>query len=131
MKKDIVDRADIKLLVNSFYDKVKQDETIGYIFKNIIGDDWSHHLPVMYQFWETVLLNKAGYTGNPIKKHIEADKKEPFRKEHYDKWLDLWRNTVDKLFEGPNAEEIKNRAFLMMNLISMKVEWARLGKSIE
>ena len=131
MRTDISTRADIELLVNSFYEKVRQDETIGYIFRNIIGDDWSHHLPVMYQFWETVLLNKPGYTGNPIRKHIEVDKKETLQKEHYDRWLQLWNETADSLFEGPNASEIKNKAFLMMNLISMKVEWARLDKSIE
>ncbi len=131
MKNDIAGRKEIELLVDTFYDKVRQDDTIGYIFKNIIGDDWSHHLPVMYQFWETVLLNKPGYSGNPIKKHIEVDKKEALQKEHYERWLQLWRDTTDSLFEGPNADEIKNKAFLMMNLISMKVEWARLDKSIE
>jgi len=130
VKKDIRDRPDLELLVNTFYGKVRQDEVIGYIFRSIIGDDWSHHLPVMYQFWETILLNKPGYSGNPVKKHIEVDKKEPLKKEHYDRWLLLWHQTVDELFEGPNAEDIKNRAFLMMNLISMKVEWARLGNSI-
>lgn len=131
MKKDILDRQDIVLLVDTFYDRVKQDETIGYIFKSIIGADWSHHLPIMYQFWETILLNKPGYNGNPIKKHIEVDKKKRLEPEHYERWLKLWRETSDELFEGPNAEDIKNRAYLMMNLIKMKVEWARLGKSIE
>jgi len=131
MKKDILDREDIVLLVDTFYDRVKQDEVIGYIFKRIIGADWSHHLPIMYQFWETILLNKPGYSGNPIKKHIEVDKQEPLQAAHYDRWLTLWRETTDELFEGPNAEDVKNRAFLMMNLIKMKVEWARLGKSIE
>ena len=131
MKNDITSRADIELLVDSFYDKVKKDDAIGYIFKNIIGDDWSHHLPIMYQFWETVILHQPGYTGNPAKKHIAIDKKETLNPEHFERWVQLWQETTDSLFEGENAEEIKKRALLMKDLIKIKVEWARSGKSIE
>ena len=127
---DIAGREDIERLVNSFYDKVKADEVIGHIFHKIIGEDWSHHLPVMYQFWETVILAKPGYTGNPVKKHIEIDKKIPLREEHYRQWLKLWSETVDAMFTGPNAREIKKRATLMMGLISMKVDWSRQDGSV-
>ncbi len=131
MKKDISGEDDIKLLVDSFYDKVKKDETIGSIFQSIIGDDWSHHLPIMYNFWGTILLHKEGYKGNVIKKHIDIDKKIALQKEHYDRWILLWSNQVDELFEGDIASEAKNRASLMIHLISMKVEWSRLDGSIQ
>ena len=131
MKKDITGRVDIELLVNSFYDKAKYDETIGFIFMNIIGEDWSHHLPVMYQFWESVLLNKPGYAGNPIKKHIDIDKQIPFEKVHFDQWLKLWNETIDSLFDGEIAAQAKNRGMLMANLISMKVEMARDSNFIQ
>lgn len=127
---DIRSREDIEMLVNSFYDKVRKDDVIGYIFQQIIGDDWSHHLPIMYSFWETVLLNKAGYSGNPVKKHIEIDKKVPLQQEHYERWLQLWHETLDNLFAGEVAETAKIRAAAMMQLIDMKVHWAREGKSI-
>lgn len=127
---DIRSREDIEMLVNSFYDKVRKDDVIGYIFQQIIGDDWSHHLPIMYSFWETVLLNKAGYSGNPVKKHIEIDKKVPLQQEHYERWLQLWHETLDNLFAGEVAETAKIRAGAMMQLIDMKVQWAREGKSI-
>lgn len=109
---------------------MKQDETIGYIFHQAIGEDWSHHLPIMYRFWGTILLHVEGYKGNVINKHIELDKKIPLEKEHFNRWLQLWEGTVDDLFAGEIANEAKNRASLMLHLISMKVEWARLGKSI-
>lgn len=127
---DIQVREDIELLVNTFYDKVKQDETIGFIFHEIIGEDWSHHLPIMYSFWETVIFHKASYTGNPVKKHIDIDTQIPLKDEHYARWVALWTETVDSLFAGTNADEIKNRAALMMNLISLKVQMARQGKTI-
>lgn len=127
---DINNRQDVEQLVNTFYDKVKADTTIGHIFQTIIGDDWSHHLPVMYSFWETVLFGKAGYVGNPIKKHIDLDKQIPLEKAHYDRWQALWNETVDTLFTGPIADDAKYKAGNMVNLISMKVVMARDGKSI-
>jgi hemoglobin len=36
MKKDIATRADIEQLIVLFYDKVKQDATIGFIFTEVI-----------------------------------------------------------------------------------------------
>jgi len=131
MKEDITGGKDIELLVNSFYEKVRSDDTLGYIFNTIIGDDWSHHLPIMYQFWGTVLFTTGGYKGNVIQKHINIDKQIPLQKEHYDQWLLLWNATVDELFEGPVAAEAKNRASLMLHLISMKVDWSRLDNSIQ
>lgn len=131
MPGDITRDEDIQLLVNSFYDKVKHDAIIGYIFNTIIGQDWRHHLPIMYQFWGTILLNKAGYKGNVIQKHVDLDKKIELQKEHYERWLSLWQETVDELYQGPGADEAKNKASMMLHLISMKVEWSRLPGSIQ
>ena len=39
--KDILERADIELLVNTFYDKVKVDEKIGPFFNNVAKIDWN------------------------------------------------------------------------------------------
>lgn len=130
MKQDISNREDIELLVNTFYDKVKADDTIGYIFHNIIGPDWSHHLPIMYQFWETVLLGKAGYVGNPVMKHIDLDKKMPLQDSHYKTWEGLWMATVNDLYSGPVADDAKYKASNMVNLIRMKVIMARDNKTI-
>lgn len=128
---DIANERDIELLVNTFYEQVRKDDVIGFIFNTIIGEDWSKHLPIMYQFWGTILLNKLGYKGNVINKHIELDKKIPLNTEHYERWGSLWQTTVDCLYSGPKADEAKNRAALMLNLIQMKVDWSRLPNSIQ
>lgn len=127
---DISGRSDIELLVNTFYDKVKQDDTIGFIFHEIIGEDWSHHLPIMYSFWETVLMGKAGYTGNPIRKHTDLDKRIPLEDQHYERWQSLWNQTVDELFAGPIADDAKYKAGNMVNLINIKVKMSRDKKNI-
>lgn len=130
MIRDITNRQDIERLVNSFYEDVRKDGLIGHIFNTIIGSDWSHHLPIMYRFWESVLLSKPGYEGNPVKKHIDLDKQISLQKEHFERWLTLWTKTVDSLFSGEIADLAKNRASLMANLINIKVDIARGGKSL-
>jgi hemoglobin len=127
---DISTQEDIQLLVNNFYDKVKQDEVIGYIFNTIIGSDWSHHLPIMYSFWGTVLLNHEAYKGNVMGKHLALDKKIPLEQAHYDRWVQIWEETVDSLFTGNVANTAKEKARLMIQLIAVKVNLARDGKSI-
>ena len=120
--KDITTTADVELLINTFYDKVKKDDTIGYIFNEVIGRDWSHHLPVMYKFWNLVLLTIPGYEGYPTRKHVEVNKQTPLKKGHFDRWLLLWDNTIDHLFKGEIADQAKTKAQLMANLIHIKIE---------
>ena len=51
-------------LVDEFYKKVLKDEVIGYLFTEVVELSWDKHIPVMYDFWETVLLGNMKYKGN-------------------------------------------------------------------
>lgn len=130
MLRDIETREDLELLVNAFYDKVRADALLGPIFQEIIGDDWSHHLPVMYTFWNTVLFGAEGYKGQAVGKHVEIDRKIPLLPEHFERWISIWKETVDRLFEGGNAGKIIEKAGMMLQLIQFKVQAARSGKSL-
>jgi len=130
MLQDIESKDDLVTLVNTFYDRVKRDELIGHIFNTIIGDDWSVHLPIMYSFWNTVLFGAEGYRGQAVGKHIEIDQKIQLLPEHFERWILLWNNTVDSLFFGEKAEQIKAKALTMLQLIKFKVAAARGGKSL-
>ena len=122
---DIQNEGDIKILIDTFYGKVRKDNTIGFIFNELIGDNWDHHLPQMYKFWNMVLLSQPGYVGSPTKKHVEVDRKIPLQPQHFERWLSLWNDTVDSLFHGEIALQAKEKAKLMANLISIKVEDGR------
>ena len=69
-KKDILSLDDVKLLVDTFYTRVRADELLGPIFDERIQDRWERHLDIMYRFWQTVLLEELTYQGNPGVKHI-------------------------------------------------------------
>ena len=113
MKRDIETTDDIKTLINAFYEKVKADETIGYIFSDVANVDWDHHLPKMYAFWEFLLLGKDTYAGNPMAVHQELHQKTPLKEFHFDAWLKLFQETVDELFAGRVAEDAKSRSQLI------------------
>ena len=108
MKTDIRNRKDIEKLVNAFYEKVKTDEVIGYLFTDVAKVNWELHLPKMYDFWENILFYSANYSGSPMAVHKELHQKSTMTQEHFQHWNVLFNQTVDKLFEGAKADEIKN-----------------------
>lgn len=121
MKKDITNRADIQLLVNSFYNKVRADETIGYLFNDVAQVNWEQHLPRMYDFWENILFQTGSFKGNPMVVHAQLHQKSPLNKAHFDRWQQLFLATVDELFEGEKAEIIKQRARSIATMMLIKV----------
>ena len=121
MKKDIQNRADIELLVNSFYDKIKQDRQLGFIFNDIAKVNWSTHLPVMYNFWENIIFHTGSYEGNPMNLHLHLHGIKRLNKEHFQQWILLFNNTVNSLFKGKNADLAKNRTASIADIIMNKL----------
>ena len=117
MKKDIENEEDIKVLVDTFYDHVNTDDNLSPIFNDFAQIDWEHHLPVMYNFWSTVLFGSMAYKGQPFPKHMRL----PIAREHFSKWVELFTQTVDELFEGIKAEEIKQKATSIAQVFQMRL----------
>lgn len=110
MKKDIKNRADIEKLVSLFYAKVKGDTSISYFFNDVAKVNWETHLPKMCDFFENILFYTGNYEGNPMLAHEELHKKSEVRGEHFYRWNTLFDATVDELFAGEKAKEIKQRS---------------------
>lgn len=117
--KQIENIEDIKILVNSFYERVREDDLLGDIFNNIIQDNWPKHLEKMYRFWQTILLEDHTYFGSPFAPHAQM----PVNKVHFDRWMLLFCQTVDALFTGEKAEEAKWRAGKMAEMFHYKIEY--------
>lgn len=124
MKKDIENRTDIELLVDTFYDKVQVSPVIGPIFNDIARVDWDHHLPRMYQFWAGLLLGEPGFSGNPMRKHVELSRMTSLTETEFAEWLRLFGETTDELFAGEKAEEAKTRAANIARMMLYKIEQA-------
>lgn len=105
-KADITTEEDIKILVHRFYDKVRRDEVLAPVFNAVIQGDWDMHLQKMCDFWGTLLLYTRKYLEDPMVKHMPL----PIQQEHFDRWLQLFGQTVDECFAGDLATEAKKRA---------------------
>lgn len=120
MKTDIKNRNDIEKLINTFYGKIKIDTKIGYFFTDVAKLNWEEHLPKMYDFWENIMFSKGNYTGNPMTKHKELHQKSEMKEAHFKHWNALFNETVDELFTGAKAEEIKQRAMNISGVLMYK-----------
>lgn len=119
-KKDLESRKDVEQLVKAFYEKVLADELISPFFTQTVQVDWDKHFPVMFDFWESVLFEKAVYQGNAMKTHLDLNNKKQLEKEHFERWLSLFSSTIDELFDGQKAELAKTRALSIATVIQMK-----------
>src|ERR1700690_4074291 len=93
---DISTEQDVEFLVKTFYGRVLQDELLSPHFKNV---DFEHHFPRMIAFWNFILLDKAGYTGNVFDKHAHL----PIGEKEFDHWLLHFTSTAHDFFEGEKA----------------------------
>ena len=125
MKKEIESREDIQLLIDQFYNKVKKDEVIGYIFNDIAKVDWNHHLPIMYDFWETILLDAGKYSRNAMEPHFRLNKLIPLQRQHFERWKQLFFATLDEYFEGEKVQLAKARATGIAGIMQLKMEKAQ------
>lgn len=118
-RKDIKSAADIELLVNDFYDSVRNDSVLSPVFLKRIPNAaaWPQHLRIMCNFWETVLFGNGNYRGNPFPKHLGLG----IETMHFDRWINLFHKTVDHHFIGEKAEEAKDRAEKMRTLFEIKL----------
>ena len=121
MKNDIENRQHIEQLINSFYDKVKCDEVIGFIFNDVAKVNWEKHLPVMYDFWENIIFLTNKYIGNPMSIHMHLNEQVRFTKEHFQRWIQLFTETVDELFEGKKANIVKEKAASIAAIMETKI----------
>jgi hemoglobin len=93
------DESAIATLVDHFYEKVRVDAAIGPIF-NAAVHDWDEHKRLLASFWCSVALGAASYRGNPMAVH----RAQPaIRAEHFERWLELWRETCAEELDEVHA----------------------------
>ena len=101
---DVVSEADIRALVDAFYDTIRADDLLGPIFERHV-QDWSRHLPKMYNFWSAIVLRTGRYAGRPIEAHEALPN---LTRAHFDRWIILWERTVTDVIH-PDA----HKAFIL------------------
>ncbi len=105
--RDLDDPVEIAEMVRRFYADVAQDELLGPMFNDVAQVDWSEHLPKLTAFWCRALLSLPGYEGNPYRAHLLVHARRNFTRAHFERWLELFHETLDLGWAGAKVEHAK------------------------
>ena len=102
-----ISEEQIRGLVDAFYVKIRADPQLAPIFARAIPGDWGPHLSKMYDFWSSVMLTSGRYRGSPVAVHQRVEGLEIGL---FDRWLALFGQTCDEMFDRETAELFRSRA---------------------
>jgi hemoglobin len=108
---------------------VKQDDLLAPIFNNAEYFSWETHIPIMVNFWETLLLDTASYSGNTMQKHIALHRRTPLTPQLFERWKLLFYSTLDELFEGDNVTKARKKVEGISGLMRLKLDESEKFKS--
>ena len=109
--RDLADRSDVEALLRRFYGRVLVDDILADPFaevREVTGLD--AHIPVMVDFWETMLFHNHRYSGRVQDVHRPVHDRTKLSARHFIRWLTTWYDTVDDMYTGPMAERAKRAA---------------------
>jgi hemoglobin len=127
-KRDIRDRADLVQLLEVFYSKAFKDELIGRFFIEVVPLDLETHIPIIADFWESVIFGSHTYRKNVMEVHQHIHSLSAIKKEHLDRWVLLFTENIDEHFEGQKAILMKQRAASIATLMDIKLNHKGINK---
>jgi hemoglobin len=122
MVKDIETRDDILKLVTKFYEKLLADKSISYLFTDVAKINMDHHIPVLVDFWDSVLFQSDTYRKNAMQPHLALHDKSPLQPHHFETWLGYFKQTIDENFEGEKAFLAKEKAISIATIMKIKLK---------
>ena len=128
MKRDIERRDDIVQVLTAFYEKAFRDEKVGHFFTEVVPLDLDTHIPVIADFWEAIVFNRHTYKKNVMEVHQHIASLSPIKKEHLDRWVQLFTSTIDEHFEGDKATLMKQRGASIATLMDIKLNHNSINK---
>ena len=112
----------LKLLVDTFYARVRQDDLIGPVFNRAI-DDWPEHLDRLQAFWSSVMLTSGRYKGRPLPAHIKHG--DAINPASFERWLGLWRETTNELLDAESAAAMQEKAERIAESLMLGIQFHR------
>jgi hemoglobin len=89
-------------LVESFYARIRNHETLGLVFNSHIQDRWPEHMQRMKQFWNALAFKTGSYGGKPVQAHYGIHGITP---ELFPQWLQAFRLTLQESNMSEQAQE--------------------------
>ena len=112
MQHQTITKENIRIMVDRFYSKILKDELLADFFiqklgDEMISDEWQTHLGLLTDFWASIILGDTAYKGQPVKPHMHM---EGLKRETFERWLELFFQTVDRLYVKEAADTFKTRS---------------------
>lgn len=95
-----ITESSIRQMVDTFYARVREDAVLSPVFESRLAGRWAEHMPRMVAFWTKVLLGSGDFQSNVFGKHMVLTGIE---KEHFVRWLGLFRMTAIAVFGAEEA----------------------------
>jgi len=126
--KDIESRSDIDTVLVSFYQKAFTDNLIGLFFTEVVPLNLTTHLPVITDFWEAVIFNTHSYRKNVMEIHQHIHQLSSIKKQHLDRWVQIFTITIDEHFAGEKTNLMKQRAASIATLMDIKLNHSLINR---
>ena len=126
--KDIESRSDIDTVLVSFYQKAVTDNLIGRFFTEVVPLNLTTHLPVITDFWEAVIFNTHSYRKNVMEIHQHIHQLSSIKKQHLDRWVQIFTITIDEHFAGEKTNLMKQRAASIATLMDIKLNHSLINR---
>ena len=117
-------KTHIETLVTHFYQKVQADTLLGPVFNEVAQVNWDEHIPLLCQFWNSVMLKTNEYHGNAYQKHLVLKERTQIQEIHFVRWLNLFQQEALNHLPKEAAEQIIQRA----NQIAESLKFGMLKK---
>lgn len=122
MKEQEITEDGLKVLVDTFYGRVRRDSLLGPVFNGAIAD-WPEHLDKLQAFWSSVMLTTGRYKGRPLPAHIKhADVISPAM---FRQWLAIWQQTTTEILSAPAAAAMQEKAGRIAESLSLGIQFSR------
>lgn len=94
-----VDAAFIDRLVETFYARIRDHETLGPVFEDRLAGRWPEHMDKMKSFWLAIAFKTGAYGGKPVQAHVGL---HGMSAELFPQWLALFSQTLEDI--APNRQ---------------------------
>jgi hemoglobin len=109
----------IRAVIDTFYEKVRRDPTLGPVFNGIIKDEWPAHIERIASFWLTATRLGGNYDGRRfMPAHLAHG---AIQAAQLPQWLRLFRESVDEMCPPDGAAVLVDIAERMADSIRMSL----------
>ncbi|MEP4147439.1 MAG: group III truncated hemoglobin [Halioglobus sp.] len=106
-RSDLDTRENVELFVDRFYEQVLADEQLAPIFLDVARIDLQTHLPHIKNYWCKLVLSENAYHRHTMNIHRQLHARRNLAQADFERWLNLFCQTLDQSFAGPYSEKAR------------------------